>query len=118
MGQKTHPLGIRLKAIENKIVFKKIGVLTSKTFFYHFYNHTFIGKSIKGEKMINAVLIERFISNWFLKLNLFTNKILFTENSNHFFIIIEFYGLNVDLNNSLFKKNINTFQKHLESILG
>lgn len=115
MGQKTHPLGIRLAAIENKVAFKKIGVFTSKTFFYNFYNHAFVNKKIVGEKLTNSVLVERFVISWLLKLNTFSNRILLVENSSHFFIIVEFYMLESHkINFNVFKKQLRMIQKHLE----
>lgn len=119
MGQKAHPLGVRLKAIETKLAFKKIGTFSSKTFFYEFYNHSFVSKGIVGKKLTNAVITERFIISWLSsKFSIFVNKILLVENSSHFFIIIEFYSLDVSiLNTDQFKKNICIIQKHIESKL-
>ena len=104
MGQRTHPLGIRLKAIQNKFFFQRVGQLNIGGLFYLFYSHSFRNKSIVGEKLGQSVLIEKIIIFFFSRHLYFVNKIFFLETSTNVLVLLEYYSFK--------KKNSKVFQKH------
>ena len=79
MGQKTHPLGIRIKAIENAFFFQKIGKFNIGSIFYSFYTFSFKNKSVFGRKLAFSFIIEKIINIFFLKILYFVNKINLTK---------------------------------------
>lgn len=117
MGQKTHPLGIRIKAIENNFFFKKIGKFNVGSIFYRFYDYSFKNKSIFGRKLVYSFIIEKIINFFFLKILYFVNKIFIVENSTSFSILIEFFSIQKKTLSKKFKKQLSLLQTHISSHL-
>jgi len=117
MGQKAHPLGIRLKSIETKFFFKKTGLLNKTNIFYFFYRHSFYKNSIVGSRVGLSHTIEQVIINFFIQISCFVNRISIIENSTNFNIIIEYYLLDSNISTTLFLKQKLLLEYHLSSLL-
>jgi hypothetical protein len=115
MGQKAHPLGVRLKAIEKFLLFKKKGLFTTNNLFNFFYKHSFKQKSIVGHRLGQSILIEQVIINFLARISCFTNRIFFTENSTTYYIVVEYYAISKKLSPKQFLKQKFFLEAHLSS---
>jgi len=117
MGQKSHPLGVRVKAIENKLFFQKIGRFNTNSLFYSFYSHAFKTSPTIGEKIGQSIIIEKIIISYFIKLLYFVNRVFITETSINYIVLVEFYPLKKKRLFILFIKQNFILQRHFSSLL-
>jgi hypothetical protein len=117
MGQKTHPLGIRLKSVETKSFFKKTGLFNKKNIFYFFYRHSFQNKSIIGSKIGQSNIIEQVITASLIKILCFVNRISIVENAINYCIIVEYYPVGSQIDKKVFIKQQVLLEYHLSSFL-